>query len=206
MKKSYMMMIGIVLAGMLTGCGVSSGNSSKVVMENNVDKVLKEQMNYAQSETGEKEVESVEEETDSEEELSETTENGEMQDSDTVESQDVDFDLTTMSSDMVYATVYQFMVYPNQYEGCTVRMKGNYYATFYELTQKYYHYVIIQDAMACCAQGMEFIWKDGTHKYPEEYPEDNAEVEVTGVFTSYREEGDDNLYCALKDAELKVLD
>lgn len=121
----------------------------------------------------------------------------------TEENQGVDVDLTQMGSDMVYATVYQMMIDPESYVGKTVRMRGSYYATWYEQTMKYYHYVIISDATACCSQGMEFVWDDGNHKYPEEYPAAETEVEVTGVFEMYREEGDTNLYCRLKDAVLK---
>ena len=115
----------------------------------------------------------------------------------------VDYDLTQMSSDMVYATVFQMMVAPEEYEGKTFRIDGNFYATYYEATQKYYFYCIIQDATACCAQGLEFVWGDGSHLYPDEYPDDNAEILVEGTFETYREEGDDNLYCRLSDATLQ---
>lgn len=72
----------------------------------------------------------------------------------------------------------------------------------YEPTQKYYFYCVIQDATACCAQGLEFVWDDGTHVYPDEYPEDNAEVIIEGTFETYREE-DASLYCRLADATLE---
>ena len=73
----------------------------------------------------------------------------------------------------------------------------------YDLTQKYYFYCVIQDATACCAQGLEFMWDDGTHVYPDEYPEDNAEVIIEGTFETYREEEDASLYCRLADATLE---
>lgn len=114
----------------------------------------------------------------------------------------VDYDLTAMSSDMVYATVYQMMILPEDYEGKTFRMEGSFYATYYEPTQSYYYYCIIQDATACCAQGLEFVWGDGSHKYPDEYPEEYTDVVVEGTFETYREEGDENLYCRLTDAVL----
>lgn len=115
----------------------------------------------------------------------------------------VDYDLTTMGSDMVYATVYQFMVAPDDYIGKTIKIEGTYYASFYEPTQKYYHYCIIKDAMACCSQGLEFVWEDGEHIYPDEYPKEDTDVVVTGVFETYTEEGDSNVYCRLKDATLE---
>lgn len=73
----------------------------------------------------------------------------------------------------------------------------------YEPTQKYYFYCVIQDATACCAQGLEFVWDDGTHVYPDEYPEDNAKVIIEGTFETYREEEDASLYCRLADAMLE---
>ena len=115
----------------------------------------------------------------------------------------VDYDLTQMSSSMVFATVYQMMMTPQEYEGKTFRIDGNFYATYYEPTKKYYFYCIIQDATACCTQGMEFVWDDGSHIYPDEYPDDNAEIVVEGTFETYREEGNQNLYGRLSDATLQ---
>lgn len=116
----------------------------------------------------------------------------------------VDYDLTTMGSDMVYAMVYQLMVNPEDYIGKTFRMKGNYYSGFYEPTSQYYHYCMIQDATACCSQGIEFVWDNGEHVYPEEYPEQTTEIIVVGTFETYREDGDTNLYCRLRQASLEV--
>ncbi|MGF0065459.1 hypothetical protein ACQRCQ_09340 [Lachnospiraceae bacterium SGI.085] len=118
------------------------------------------------------------------------------------EDSSVDYDLTQMGSDMVYATVYQMMMTPEQYEGKTFRIQGSFHAEYYEPTQKYYEYCIIKDAMACCAQGLEFVWGDGTHTYPDEYPAENEEIMVEGTFGTYTEEGDTHLYCRLSDAEL----
>lgn len=117
----------------------------------------------------------------------------------------VTYDLTTMGSEMVYAMVYQFMMNPQDYIGETIKMQGTYYSVWYEATQKYYHYCIIQDALACCAQGMEFVWEDGSHSYPEEYPENETEVLITGEFETYQEEGDTSLYCRLKNASMEIV-
>lgn len=116
----------------------------------------------------------------------------------------VDYDLTKMNSDMVYAMVYQLMTEPEQYEGKVFRIKGMYYASFFETTNQYYHYCIIQDALACCTQGIEFIWDDGSHVYPEEYPDESDMVEVTGTFETYSENNDGRLYCRLNHASLVV--
>ena len=118
----------------------------------------------------------------------------------------VDYDLTTMNSDMVYASVYQLIVYPEAYVGKTFKMQGTYYSTFYEPTNKYYHYVIIEDAAACCAQGLEFVWGDGSHVYPDEYPANESRVEVSGTFETYKEGEDERLYCRIVNATMRPLE
>lgn len=104
------------------------------------------------------------------------------------ETEKADVDLTTLSSTMVYTEVYNMLSAPEDYIGKTVKMSGSYYASFYDETDKWYHYVTIDDAAACCQQGLEFAWQ-GDHVYPDDYPEDGAEVEIEGVFESYEEAG-----------------
>lgn len=98
----------------------------------------------------------------------------------------VDVDLTTMSSTMVYAEVYNIMQNPQEYLGKTIRVKGIYTTSFYEATGLNYQYVLIVDAAACCQQGLEFIW-NGDHTYPDDYPTVGTEIDVTGIFGSYTE-------------------
>ncbi len=116
----------------------------------------------------------------------------------------VDFDLTKMSGDMVYAMVYQLMTEPGEYEGKVFRIRGTYYPSFFESTNHYYHYCIIKDALACCTQGIEFIWEDGSHVYPDEFPKEGDEVEITGTFETYKEGNDERLYCRLNRSTMIV--
>ena len=111
-------------------------------------------------------------------------------------------DLTVLSSTMVYAEVYNIMAHPDEYMGKTVKMSGPYYASYYDETGLYYHYVVVEDATSCCQQGLEFIWS-GEHKYPDDYPEESTEIEVTGVFSSYYELGRTYYYMAVN--EISVL-
>lgn len=97
-----------------------------------------------------------------------------------------DLDLTQLSSVMVYSEVYNILAESQSYLGKTIRMKGIYYSAYDELTQKRYYYVIIQDATACCQQGMEFVLAEGGT-----YPPEQTEVEVTGVYERYEERGYD---------------
>ncbi len=111
----------------------------------------------------------------------------------------IDVDLTALSSTMVYSEVYNMMVSPDRYVGKTVKMSGlfDYYRD--EVTGNAYFTCIIQDATACCAQGIEFVLA-GDHVYPDDYPEIGEEICVVGVFDTYRE--NEYLYCTLRQAEL----
>ena len=198
LKKCMVLLLCILL---ITGCSNKKGTNGKGVNNtNSIEKVIDNQIANEDGKTETTESEKASSDVESNKDIEDTISGVEnIRDTD----ETVDYDLTQMSSDMVYATVYQMMVTPEEYEGKTFRIDGNFYATYYEATKKYYFYCIIQDATACCAQGMEFIWDDGSHIYPDEYPEDNAEIVVEGTFETYREDGDENLYCRLSDATLQ---
>lgn len=89
----------------------------------------------------------------------------------------VDFDLSTMKPNMVYAQVFDMLVSPETYENKIIRMKGNF--EIYEASEimgKSYA-VIIYDALACCQQGIEF-----RYDFENNLPEKGAEIIVTGKF------------------------
>lgn len=115
---------------------------------------------------------------------------------------DVDVDLTVLSPIMVYSEVYNMMAAPEKYIEKTVRINGPFVGMYYEPTDKNYFYVIIEDATACCTQGMEFVLA-GDFIYPDDYPEENEYVTVTGIFETYTEEGDENIYTRLRDAVIE---
>ena len=100
---------------------------------------------------------------------------------------------------MVYSEVYNMMCEPDKYIGKTIKMNGLFTVYHDKSTGNKYFSCIIQDATACCSQGIEFVWK-GDHSYPDDYPEPGTEIVVTGTFDTYTE--DDIVYCQLLDAEL----
>ncbi|SHJ41088.1 hypothetical protein [Lutispora thermophila] len=202
MKNMAKIMGVLLLLLTVTGCSKDENMANRVSNGNNVDKVISELIDKTESENNSIDLEgeaSIKSKDDSEKQ------DQIPQKSDDV-TMDVDYDLTKMSSDMVYAMVFQLMVEPDAYVGKTFRMKGKYYPVYYESTAKYYHYCLVEDALACCAQGIEFVWGDGSHVYPDEYPEEKASIVVQGILETYREDGnDDYLYCRLKDATLEVI-
>lgn len=99
-------------------------------------------------------------------------------------SEPIDVDLTKLSATMVYSEVSNMMYESDEYFGKVVRMRGAARSSYYKETDTTYYAVLIADATACCAQGIEYLLTDGYA-----YPEDGNDVVVTGVFTEYEENG-----------------
>ncbi len=116
------------------------------------------------------------------------------------ESKAVDLDLTQYSGTLVYSQVYNMMNDPSAYLGQTIRARGDFSYFQDPDTKREYFAVVIADATACCAQGIEFVWT-GDHRYPDDYPPLNTELTVTGVFNTYEENG--FMYVELRDAEVE---
>lgn len=118
----------------------------------------------------------------------------------------IDVDLTSMDSTMVYSTVYQMLADGPSYVDQVIKMDGTYYSSTDPDTGQIYHFVIIQDATACCQQGMEFIWEDGSHVFPDEYPTDGSVVEVTGYYDCYKDDPNaPYVFCRLVDSKMDVI-
>ena len=218
----------LVLGMILTVTGCSGGDSqtmgSRLNTENAVDKVLNQKTDSVYQEEDRKsetepatEMETTTEtESATEPESASATEStseptyGQVVNGDSsviaqYKSEGVDVDLTLMGKDLIYATVYQMMSKPEEYEGKTIRIEGKYYASYYPVTDKYYNYCLIADALACCSQGLEFEL-GGDAVYPDDYPADQSQVIVTGVFETYTEEaGQTFYYCRLKDAKYELV-
>lgn len=223
-KKSIC--VGLALAVCLQGltaCGSDDAGSSKYQNNgNSVEEALNEQMakEDAESTTEQPIFEQVDEEkakelfgsgesydpnaATTESTTEATTEERPEVDTEAMKNSDL-IDLTVMDSNMVYSTVYQMMADAPSYVGKKVRMKGSYYSSYDETTKQRYYFIIIQDAAACCQQGLEFIWDDGSHVFPDEYPEDGTEAVVEGTFETYKDNPDDVYeYIHLVDASFEV--
>ena len=57
-----------------------------------------------------------------------------------------------------------------------------------DLSQNYF-YCIIEDALACCAQGLEVELADPSAAYPQDYPAEGSQVRVVGTVELYEENG-----------------
>ena len=182
---------------LISGCGKRADNGKGINSGETVDKVIESQV---KKEEQKKTEESTKEETQKNDQQNTDTQMPEsVQESVNAPEASVDVDLSVMDSDMIYATVYQMMSDPEQYVGKTFRIEGKFYVTYDEMTKNQYYYCVIKDATECCAQGLEFVWGDGSHIYPDEYPNDGTEVIVDGTFELYME--NDSRYCRLANAD-----
>lgn len=182
---------------LISGCGKQTDNGKGINNGKTVDKVIESQV---KKEEQKKTEESTKEDTQkNDQQNTDTREPESVQGSVNAPEASVDVDLSVMDSDMIYATVYQMMSDPKQYVGKTFRIEGKFYVTYDEMTKNQYYYCVIKDATECCAQGLEFVWGDGSHIYPDEYPTDGTEVIVDGTFELYME--NDSRYCRLANAD-----
>ena len=102
-------------------------------------------------------------------------------------SQKTDVDITKMSPTFVYAQVFNMLIDPDEYEGKIIRIKGDFYVLSHEEDNgevKNSFSCIVQDATACCAQGLTFNLK-GSYVYPDDYPAPGEEIIVQGRFHQF---------------------
>ena len=182
---------------LLSGCGKQADNGKGINSGKTVDKVIESQVKKEEQKKTEESTKEDNQKNDQQNTDTQTPES--VQGSVNAPEAAVDVDLSVMDSDMIYATVYQMMSDPEQYVGKTFRIEGKFYVTYDEMTKNQYYYCVIKDATECCAQGLEFVWGDGSHIYPDEYPTDGTEVIVDGTFELYME--NDSRYCRLANAD-----
>lgn len=113
----------------------------------------------------------------------------------------VDIDLAKMSGTMVYAQVYQMVMDPHKFIGKQIRMKGIFSSYFDDESKRRFYGCVIQDALACCSQGLAFELSK-PRKYPQEYPAEGAEITIEGTF-DYEKEEDGVSFPIIKNAEMR---
>ena len=183
MKKLVAMFLILCAALSLSACN----NSSKVTTQNNnVQNVINEQILSENDDTGEK----VQYDNQKEQNTPDSS------NQEAVDEENVDVDLTTMNSNMIYANVYDMLQNPDAYVGKTIKMNGIYVNFSSEDGSVLYPACLVKDATACCSQGIEFVLADGV------YPEEGTEMVVIGTFNTYIDELDGYQYFHLENAKL----
>ena len=111
----------------------------------------------------------------------------------------VDVDLSGLSRTLMYAQAYDMIYSPDDYKGKTVRMSGPIDSYADETTGETHYVCIIEDATACCTQGIEFELEDDAA-----YPPSGSEALVCGTFDFYLRD-DLFLICVLRDATVEAV-
>ena len=171
--KTISIISALTLSAMLfTGCGSTSSEGSS---KNSSDIYATLEVSEPQSNTGS--------------ELPDTS------------SGDIDIDLTQMDSNMIYAQVADMVNNSDDYMGKKVKVTGQ-FSYYQETDGREFFAVLVNDATACCSQGIEFVLP-GEHKYPDDYPSVGTTITVIGDFNYYKED-DYYTYVQLLNAEMEV--
>ena len=175
----------------LCACG-DQKIQSKSKQDSATEQVVQEQMANATGETSAPPTAIPEQQPASEESVSEPEQAQPAEafpdDEPSQSASNLDVDLTTLSSTMVYSEVYNMMYEPDRYVGKRIKMDGQFAVYEDPNTGAVYTACIIMDATACCSQGLEFVLA-GKKTYPNDYPEFGSEITVTGTFQLYDENG-----------------
>ena len=110
---------------------------------------------------------------------------------------EIDVDLSGISSLVVHGEVNKILSNPLDYVGKRIRMSGPYYHMVSQDSTSRYHYIAVERADACCVRSLEFVWKAGD-AFPDGYPQDWDDIEVTGMYGSYTESGETYYYIAVE--------
>lgn len=100
----------------------------------------------------------------------------------------VDLDLTKMSATMIYSTIFDMLIMPEDYVEKIIKVKGWFETYTDPQTGEMYYAVVVPDATACCQQGLEFVWK-GNHTYPDDFPKPGQDITVTGIYKMIENDG-----------------
>ncbi|AVM67166.1 hypothetical protein C3V37_04680 [Peptostreptococcaceae bacterium oral taxon 929] len=93
------------------------------------------------------------------------------------------YDLTGNDLDMNYVIVAMIAEDPKSFEGVKIKLQGVAVDLETTDTSGMDHYIVINDRQACCQQGLQYILKDKTQKYPKAQEIITVEGELT-VFNS----------------------
>ena len=100
----------------------------------------------------------------------------------------IDLDLTKMSATMIYSTMFDMLVMPEDYVEKNIKVSGWFETYTDPQTAELYYAVVVPDATACCQQGLEFVWP-GDHHFPADFPNPGEDITVTGRYKLLDKDG-----------------
>jgi len=91
----------------------------------------------------------------------------------------IDYDFTRYNYTMASSLIFDMLVNQEAYLGKRIRIKGQFFVD--EDENGRFFAVLLYDATACCQTG--FTFEDSSRKYPEDFPKQLEEIEITGVYS-----------------------
>ncbi len=116
------------------------------------------------------------------------------------DSSKVDIDLTPLEGNNIFSEATDILSNADNYVGKTIRVKGYFSSSYDSHDDSRYFMVLIGELPT--EKGFEFIWDDNSHKYPDEYPKEKAEIIIEGELKSYQSE--DHQYCYIATDEIQI--
>ena len=191
MKKRKYVILGVMAAFSLTGC--STPDTSQTLPER-LNEIWQSQQ--SQAETGATQQSQIEEiqtqDAPQEGTIAQPVPPQQEATSQTQTSQqttaaEFDYDLTQMSSTIVYSQITDMTMVPEEYAGKTIKMEGRFEIYGDPDKEDPYLGCIVNDATACCSVGLRFVLTDDYTSA--DFPLNGSDNNITGVFETYEYQG-----------------
>lgn len=196
MKKRKYVILGVMAAFSLTGC--STADTSQTLPER-LNEIWQSQQ--SQAETGVTQQSQIEEiqtqdapqegtiaqPVPPQQEATSQTQTSQTQTSQQTTATEFDYDLTQMSSTIVYSQITDMTMVPEEYAGKTIKMEGRFEIYGDPDKEDPYLGCIVNDATACCSVGLRFVLTDDYTSA--DFPLNGSDIIITGVFETYEYQG-----------------
>ncbi len=100
-----------------------------------------------------------------------------------------DVDLTKMSNTIIYSQIYDIVANQKNYINKTINLVGTLDSQYYDSVGQTLSFIIINDAIGCCPQGLELRFPDDV-----ELPATDTIIGVQGTMITYTEE-ENEFFC-----------
>ena len=186
MKKRKYVILGVMAAFSLTGC--STPDTSQTLPER-LNEIWQSQQ--SQAETGATQQSQIEEiqtqDAPQEGTIAQPVPPQQEATTQQTTATEFDYDLTQMSSTIVYSQITDMTMVPEEYAGKTIKMEGRFEIYGDPDKEDPYLGCIVNDATACCSVGLRFVLTDDYTSA--DFPLNGSDIIITGVFETYEYQG-----------------
>lgn len=115
-----------------------------------------------------------------------------------------DYDLSDMNYNIVSSMNFDMAINPEKYYNKTIKMKGQFFSLEEDGGKRFYS-CVVYDPTVCCQAGIDFVMSTDK-KYPDDFPAEEAYIEITGPYTDFSSFFEDGRsYSGILCDEIKVI-